>query len=412
MKSNFKIENTAGVDVTSQYIPSFHVTLHIIQRDLTATAGSDEKVYDGEVLTNSTYDVQTGVNEGFADDDAMSHITINGSQLCMGECANEISEAEIIRTSDANRDVTFCYNIHYVNGTLKVKAIENAITCGASATFTLDECATTTVVTLDEPTLNATIAPGKYVLSSNLSSLNPMGVGVHDVIWTLRDACDSVIATCTQTVTVQNAPCVGVTYQGHTYDAVRIGSQCWLTENLRNTEDADGHSIANYRAVNDDPVNVDKYGYLYSWYSAVGVEEGNNAAMPTTQSDDCGGAYVQGICPDGWAVPSQVDVNNLRAAVADNASLLKDFDPQTWIDGANGSNPNSGFNARAEGHYNSALGRFEGILLYAYFWESDSEPGASEVLSAVISFYCSNAFEIISSKEDLRPVRCVRKVAH
>ena len=122
------------------------------------------------------------------------------------------------------------------------------------------------------------------------------------------------------------------------------------------------------------------------------------------------GEYIQGACPEGWAVPSQADVNALRAAVEDDASMLKDFDPQYWLPGANGVNPNSGFNAHAGGHYNNAAGRFEGRLLYAYFWESDSQPGASQVISAVISYYCDNVQEIISSKADLRPVRCVRKV--
>ena len=170
-----------------------------------------------------------------------------------------------------------------------------------------------------------------------------------------------------------------------------------------------GDEIANYRAVQDDEANVEKYGYLYSWYSAVGVEEGDNTAMPETQTDECAGEYVQGICPFGWAIPTQADVNALRAAVEDDANMLKTFDPQYWFPGSNGSNPNSGFNAVAEGHYNSATGRFEGLLLYAYFWESNSLPNATEVLSAVISYYCDNVQEVFSSKEDLRPVRCVRK---
>ena len=218
--------------------------------------------------------------------------------------------------------------------------------------------------------------------------------------------------SCTQTVTIQRPACVGVTYQGHDYEAVRIGSQCWLTENLRNTVDAYGNTVANYRAVDDDPANVDEYGYLYSWYSAVGVAEGNDAVMPATQADGCGSTYVQGICPDGWAVPSQEDVNKLRAAIEDNAAVLKTTDPQYWIPGSAGVTPNTDFNAKAEGLYNSATERFEKALLYGLFWESDSELNVSDVLSAVIAYYCDNVMEEISPKTDLRPVRCVRKVAH
>ena len=121
---------------------------------------------------------------------------------------------------------------------------------------------------------------------------------------------------------------------------------------------------------------------------------------------------MQGICPEGWAVPAQEDVNRLRAAIGDDANLLKDADPQYWIPGAAGVTPNTGFNARAEGLYNSATERFEKGLLYAYFWESDSQLNVSDVISAVIGYYCSNVMEEISPKTDLRPVRCVRKIAH
>ena len=256
------------------------------------------------------------------------------------------------------------------------------------------------------------VDPNQFTVTPSLANGGTtIGLGENTVIWTVTDNVSGAeLATCQQTVTVNYPPCLPVEYQGHTYPAVRIGSQCWLAENLRNEEDADGNPIANFRAINDDESMVEGYGYLYSWYSAVGVEEGVNDAMPTTYTDECENEYVRGICPENWGIPSQADVTALRVAVEDDASLLKDFNPQYWLPGANGTYPNTNFNAHASGHYNSAAGQFEGRLLYAYFWESDSQPGASEVISVVISYYCSTPFEIISSKEDLRPVRCVRKV--
>ena len=252
-----------------------------------------------------------------------------------------------------------------------------------------------------------------YILTPSIAEGTPLAIGENLITWTLYTAAGAQLATCDQTVMVNYPPCDPIDYQGHTYQVTRIGSQCWLAENLRNTKYDDnfneGGNIEIFRPVNDDESTVNAYGYLYSWYSAVGVEEGNNDAMPTTFTDECNGEYIQGACPEGWAVPSHADVNQLRAAIEDDASMLKDFAPQYWLPGANGVNPNSGFNAHAGGHYNSAAGQFEGRLLYAYFWEADSQPGASQVISVVISYYCSNPFEIISSKNDLRPVRCVRK---
>jgi len=416
IQSGFRVKDENNNDVTAQYIPSFDVKLKIVVRPITITAGSDEKPYDGIALTNSTYETNTGVNVGLAEGDVVNDLTITGSQLCVGESENEPSDASFLRTTDENypagRDVTFCYVETYVNGILTVTPLENAITCSGDMTITLADCETEATVNLEEPTLNVSIADGMYVLTNNLTS-NKLGVGEHEVIWTLSYTADcggGLISTCTTHVTVNYPPCDPVDYQGHTYPAVRIGSQCWLAENLRNEEDADGNPIANFRAINDDESMVEGYGYLYSWYSAVGVEESNNDAMPTTYTDECENEYVRGICPENWGIPSQADVTALRVAVEDDASLLKDFNPQYWLPGANGTYPNTNFNAHASGHYNSAAGQFEGRLLYAYFWESDSQPGASEVISVVISYYCSTPFEIISSKEDLRPVRCVRKV--
>ena len=243
---------------------------------------------------------------------------------------------------------------------------------------------------------------------SGLTTLTP---GTYTVTWTVTDDAGHFLAACDQTVTVEYPSCNSVLYNGHPYNATRIGSQCWMTENLRNTVDAYGNPVVTYRAVDDDPATVEDYGYLYSWYSAVGVPEDDDATMPTTYPDECGDAYVQGICPTGWAVPSQEDLNRLRAAIEDEANVLKTTDPQYWIPGSAGVTPNTGFNARAEGLYNSTTERFEKKLLYAYFWESGSQPNISEVLSAVIAYYCDNVMEEISAKSDLRPVRCVRKVA-
>ena len=299
--------------------------------------------------------------------------------------------------------------------TLTIVEPDASIECTAD-NITLADCQPyATVADVQRPALiGGTGDINDYVLTPSVAEGTQLEVGEYQITWTLSTPEGAMLATCEQTVTVDYAPCEDVLYQGHTYPAVRIGSQCWLAENLRNERYDDninnGGQIANFRPVQDDEANVEAYGYLYSWYSAVGVEEDNNTAMPETQTDECAGEYIQGICPYGWAIPTQADVNALRAAVEDDADRLKDFDPQYWIPGANGStNLNSGFNAHAGGHYNTALGRFEGILLYAYFWEAESQPNATEVLSAVISYYCDNAFEIFSSKDDLRPVRCVRK---
>ena len=106
-------------------------------------------------------------------------------------------------------------------------------------------------------------------------------------------------------------PCAGAAtvtdYDGNTYNTVQIGSQCWMKENMRATHFADGTAIAFRPASvsesdvtpyisypNDDSTNVSICGYDYNWY----------AAMHNAASSNATPSGVQGICPNGWHVPS------------------------------------------------------------------------------------------------------------
>ncbi len=101
-------------------------------------------------------------------------------------------------------------------------------------------------------------------------------------------------------------------YDGNIYKTVVIGDQCWMRENLRTTHYADGTLIPEgttnsstlpYRYkgyVTDaqhlqDPSIFVRCGYLYNWPAVM-----HGAASSSANPSD-----VQGICPDGWHVPSQ-----------------------------------------------------------------------------------------------------------
>ena len=94
---------------------------------------------------------------------------------------------------------------------------------------------------------------------------------------------------------------------GNVYGTVQIGDQCWMRENMRVTKYADGTPIPRgttgsiisaYRYYpNYDSANVAAYGYLYNWY-AVMRNAGSSELIPSG---------VQGVCPDGWHVPSDAE---------------------------------------------------------------------------------------------------------
>lgn len=123
-----------------------------------------------------------------------------------------------------------------------------------------------------------------------------------------------------------NQPCPGAAtvtdIDNNTYNTVRIGDQCWMKENLRTTRYADGTTIAlgsststttKYRYYpNNDESNVATYGYLYNW----------NAVMGASSSSSANPSGVQGICPDGWHVPSNAEFHQLKYFVSSRSQYV------------------------------------------------------------------------------------------
>ena len=389
----------SGFDVSSaksNYAPKFDVKLSISERTLTITANSATKVYDGTVLTETGFSVS-----GSASTDVVT-ATTSGSQLCSGESENVISDYTVTHNGE---DVTGDYTITTEPGLLKVIAITDGFACPGEVTLTLTEG--TSEMTVTDADLNgpATLTPANTHthVGNNLSSLNPLGVGDHWITWTLYDDCDSAMTTCSQKVTVQYAPCEGTITMasGHEYTIKRIGSQCWFTENLR-------EEVGDHHAYKDLDANLEKFGYLYSWYTTVGVPEGNDNEAPTTYTADNGTPYVQGICPAGWSVGSVEDYHNLDM-YAGSASLLKDPSTQYWFSGYEGVAGGTGFNARGGGWYKSSVGHYEDLMTGYHFWQSDAMPGSNTVTNWSIPYYCDSMVSETNVKSDRKSVRCIRK---
>ena len=122
---------------------------------------------------------------------------------------------------------------------------------------------------------------------------------------------------------------------GRTYKTVKIGDQVWMAENL-NFETASSHCFI------DSTKFCEKYGRLYWWADAVGKTEeecgyGKTCSLPS--------GNIQGVCPDGWHLPSKTEFETLLTAVGGNSktgSALKSA--FGWYLGGTGTNE-SGFSA-------------------------------------------------------------------
>jgi uncharacterized protein (TIGR02145 family) len=155
-------------------------------------------------------------------------------------------------------------------------------------------------------------------------------------------------------------PCPGtdiVNYGGQKYTTVQIGSQCWLKENLdigimiNGSSEQSKNSIIEKYCYGNDPTNCKKYGGLYQW----------NEAMKYIKTPG-----AQGICPDGWHIPTIDEFTTLTAAVNNDGNKLKGTGQGK--DAGSGTNI-SGFSGLLSGYYLSN-GTFYSLGNYTYFWSS------------------------------------------
>ena len=105
------------------------------------------------------------------------------------------------------------------------------------------------------------------------------------------------------------AQCVSLKdIDGNKYKLVKIGTQCWMAENLRTTHYADGTEIPQYNNKSlskydpcyfnphADSQSLSLNGLLYNWRAAT-----KNCSSSQNPSN------VQGACPHGWHVPSNAE---------------------------------------------------------------------------------------------------------
>ena len=166
-------------------------------------------------------------------------------------------------------------------------------------------------------------------------------------------------------------------YDGNVYQTITIGTQTWMTSNLRVTHYRDGSLIANvtdntsWSGFHSDgawcdysnlTANGTKYGHLYRWPA---VSDSRN------------------IAPLGWHVPTYDEWTTLKNYVTANLgvslSIGKALAATTdWITSGNAGtigcnltlNNSTGFSALPGGNRSSSDGAFNSVGSDAYFWSS------------------------------------------
>lgn len=224
---------------------------------------------------------------------------------------------------------------------------------------------------------------------------------------------------------------------GNTYDAVQIGDQVWMAENLRTTKYADGtvipyadgtaipldaslNSTSAYRYApgtnnnsNDENMdNVVYYGYLYNW----------TAVMHCSSSSESIPSGVQGICPNGWHVPSDAEWTQLTDYMKTQPNYIASGNPEhlskalaansgwNYSDDTDapgyysGTNNTTGFSALPAGCF---VGDYSFFGENAYFW-SATEHNDDNAYYRGLSIGNALVFRTNGNKCTGISVRCVR----
>lgn len=212
---------------------------------------------------------------------------------------------------------------------------------------------------------------------------------------------------------------------GNMYATIEIGAQVWMAENLKVTHYPDGTPITEisdetewsalapdaqaYCWYNNQMEYADTSGALYSW----------SAAMYGGLSSDTIG--VQGVCPDGWHLPSDAEWKELEMTLgmseteadkhdwrgSDEGGQLKELGFSNWYMPNEGATNSSGFTA-VPGGFRSALGLFYNIDTYAAFWTATEEPGVDDGWYRTINSDREDIYREHNDKQLGLSVRCVQ----
>ena len=193
---------------------------------------------------------------------------------------------------------------------------------------------------------------------------------------------------------------------GNTYTSVQIGTQTWAASNLR---------TARYR--NGDPIpysvgNADWQAGAAGKWSHYNHDEANNAVYGKLYNGHAV-ADPRGLCPEGWHVPDEYELNALSAHLGGDAvSGGKLKAPTLWNAPNTGATNSTGFSALPGGS-RAQDGSFSGLGSVGLYWSRTgttaysfsnssaefTKPGIGTLLQGNAVRCMKNAAPVISTKQ-------------
>ncbi|HSQ43013.1 MAG TPA: FISUMP domain-containing protein [Fibrobacteraceae bacterium] len=198
---------------------------------------------------------------------------------------------------------------------------------------------------------------------------------------------------------------------GQVYRKVVIGSQVWMAQNLNYSGvDSVGdraYTIGWCYGVGDvdtsdrsDAESCNTYGRFYRWQEMMGLARSFGSKYWDEED-----TLYQGICPDGWHVPTGAEWDSLvvtMGGVDAAGEALKSA--ENW----NGTNT-VGFNALPAG-IRYVAGAWEGLGTFAYFWSTE-QAYTSSISTGAYTYYVNENAAVVTyvhGKFGGASLRCVQ----
>jgi uncharacterized protein (TIGR02145 family) len=191
---------------------------------------------------------------------------------------------------------------------------------------------------------------------------------------------------------------------GNIYGTVIIGTQVWLTENLKTTKYLNGDLIGTTTPaeldINDEVTpkyqwayagnedNVSTYGRLYTWYAITDTRK---------------------VCPKGWHVPSDVEwliLEDYLGGYAIAGGKLKETGTTHWTAPNDVATNETGFTALPNGWRNIGL-TFVNFAKFGGWWSS-KENKTADAFCKYVRYNSGAVTEESNSKKSGIGVRCLK----
>ncbi|MCX6224225.1 MAG: T9SS type A sorting domain-containing protein, partial [Bacteroidia bacterium] len=187
---------------------------------------------------------------------------------------------------------------------------------------------------------------------------------------------------------VEFIPCTDP--DGRNYSIVKIGGQTWTAENLAFLPevfpsmgesitsrsfwvyDYEGTSVSDAKST----ANYTDYGVLYNWGAAM------NGGASINPGDSI---RVQGVCPNGWHLPSDEEWTILTDYLGESSTIkMRETGTSHWGSANDGATNATGFTALPGGMRN-ITGILQSLGEFTYYWTS-SAYGASLVWTRKLDY--------------------------